>query len=85
MGIIYHCFRECNNSLAMYFLTAECGFMKTRKEAMGVAEAGSDQWKEFQWSQGQGKDEVGNDTEMEIERHKEEKELIDLLQLQGFS
>lgn len=35
MGIIYHCFRECNNSLAMYFLTAECGFMKTIKEVIG--------------------------------------------------
>lgn len=59
--------------------------MKTRKEAMGVAEAGSDQWKEFQWSLGQGRDEVSSDTEMEIERQKEEKELMNLLQLQGFS
>ena len=69
----------------MYFLTAECGFMKTRKEVMGVAEAGSDQWEEFQWSQGQGRDEVNNDTEMETEKHKGEKKLMKFLQLQGFS
>lgn len=84
MGIIYHCFWECSNSLAMYFLSAECGFMKTRKEAMGVAEVGSDRWQEFWWSQGQGRGEVSSDTEMETERHQEEKELVNLLQLQGF-
>lgn len=35
MGIIYDCFRECTNSLAVYFLTAECGFTKPIKEALG--------------------------------------------------
>lgn len=35
MGIIYGCFRECTNSLAVYFLTAECGFTKPIKEALG--------------------------------------------------
>lgn len=48
MGITYHCFRECNNNLAMYILTAGYGFMKTIKEVMRVAEAGSEQWKGFQ-------------------------------------
>lgn len=48
MGITYHCFQECNNSLAMYILTAGYGFMKTIKEVMRVAEAGSEQWKGFQ-------------------------------------
>jgi len=85
MDVIYHCFRECNNSLAMYFLTAEWGFMKTRKKVMQVAEAGSDQWKGVWWSKGRGRDEVSNGMEMEIEGHREEKELMNLLQLQGFS
>lgn len=66
MGIIYGCFRECTNSLAVYFLTAECGFTKPIKEALGRRR------------QGQGRD-------AEMERHKEEKELMNLLRLQGFS
>lgn len=50
----------------MYILTAGYGFMKTIKEVMRVAEAGSEQWKGFQLSQGQGRDEVSSDAEMEM-------------------
>lgn len=39
----------------------------------------------FQWSQGQERDEVSDGTEMEIERHWEEKKLMNSLQLQDFS
>lgn len=50
------------------------------KRSAGIAEVGRDQWR-----QGQGRDEATGDTEMETEGHKEEKELMNLLQLQGFS
>lgn len=79
MGIIYQCSWKCGNSLAMYFLSAEGGFLRSR-EVMGVS------WGR-EWSvepESRGDVELAM-AEMEIARHEEEKELMDLLQLQGFS
>lgn len=65
-------------------LTAECGFLKIRKEVIWVVESESDQGKGLQWRQGQGRD-ISNGNEIETERHKEEKkEFMNLLQPQGF-
>lgn len=82
MGIIYHCFWECNNSLAMYFLPAECGFMKTRKKQWGQQRQDAISEKSSNGARVKG-DEVSNGTEMEIERHKIKKGLMNFLQLQG--
>lgn len=80
MGIIYQCFWKCNNSLAMYFLSSEGGFLRSREEVMGVS------WGR-EWSvepESRGDVELAM-AEMEIVGHEEEKELMDLLQVQGFS